>query len=45
MNSVLVMLCAFIALGLTRHRLGATRTYAAMSLVILVYVVYAYTKG
>ncbi len=45
MNNVLIMLAAFVALGLSRHRLGPTRTYVTMGAVILVYVAYAYVKG
>jgi hypothetical protein len=45
MNLVIVMLLTFVALGLARDRLGPTRAYAAMSVVILAYVIYAYSTG
>lgn len=44
MNSVIVMLLAFVALGLGSARLGR-RSYVGMIAVILAYLVYAYVTG
>jgi hypothetical protein len=44
MNPVIAMLFVFVALGLAGQRLGK-RTYVALGLVILAYVVYAYRTG
>lgn len=44
MNSIIVMLAVFVALGLARTRLGRL-TYPLMAVVILVYVTYAFITG
>jgi hypothetical protein len=44
MNAVIVMLLAFVALGLGSDRLGR-KTYLGMGVVILLYLVYAYRTG
>ena len=44
MNAVIVMLLAFVALGLGRDRLGR-KSYVGMVVVILLYLLYAYRTG
>lgn len=44
MNSLLLLLCAFVVLGLFQHRLRGF-TYVAMALIIFAYVLYVYSNG
>lgn len=44
MQSVIALLLGFVVLGLVSQRLGK-RTYAAMTLVIVAYIAYAFIKG
>ena len=43
MNQVILMLMAFVVIGLASRRLGKL-TYVAMMLVIIAYMAYAYNK-
>lgn len=43
MNQVILMLLAFVAIGLASRRLGKL-TYIAMCLVIIAYTAYAYSQ-
>ncbi len=44
MVPVIIMLFAFVGLGLISRRLGRL-TYAAMGVIILIYMIYAYSAG
>lgn len=44
MNTLVLMLCGFVTLGLLRHRLQGY-TYVLMGLMILAYVAYAYNHA